>query len=294
MRIIFIGAVEFSCAALQRLIELRANIVGVCSLTESKFNSDHRDLTPIARNAGIPVYSVLNINDSACVEWIRSLNPDVIFCFGWSRLIGGELLNMPRLGIVGFHPASLPANRGRHPLIWALALGLPQIASTFFIMDHGADSGDIISQTDIPISSNDDASTLYVRMTDIALRQLEDLLPALSSGTFIRLKQDESLANTWRKRNASDGRIDWRMSSKSIHNLVRALTKPYVGAHFDLNGGIVKVWKTSLEVPSTEINIEPGKVLVADESEILVKTGDGAIKLINCEPRVMLIKGSYL
>jgi len=41
-------------------------------------------------------------------------------------------LGIAPLGVVGFHPAALPANRGRHPLIWALFLGLKKTASTFF------------------------------------------------------------------------------------------------------------------------------------------------------------------
>lgn len=37
------------------------------------------------------------------------------------------------MGVLGYHPAKLPQNRGRHPLIWALALGLKKSASTFFL-----------------------------------------------------------------------------------------------------------------------------------------------------------------
>ena len=34
------------------------------------------------------------------------------------------------------------------------------------------------------------------------------------------------------ERNIKDGEIDWRMSSESIDNLIKALTHPYIGAHF--------------------------------------------------------------
>ena len=60
------------------------------------------------------------------------MRPDIIFCFGWSRLIKEELLKIPKKGVVGYHPAMLPKNRGRHPLIWALALGIKTTGSTFF------------------------------------------------------------------------------------------------------------------------------------------------------------------
>ena len=40
MRIVFIGTVEFSKRALQKLIELNAQVVGVCTKEGSEFNSD--------------------------------------------------------------------------------------------------------------------------------------------------------------------------------------------------------------------------------------------------------------
>jgi len=65
-----------------------------------------------------------------------------------SSLLKKELLSLPPNGVLGYHPAKLPQNRGRHPLIWSLVLGLEESASTFYFMDEGADSGDILSQKD--------------------------------------------------------------------------------------------------------------------------------------------------
>ena len=143
---------------------------------------------------------------------------------------------MTPLGVVGFHPAALPANRGRHPIIWSLVLGLDKTASTFFFMDAGADSGDILSQREILISDQDDARTLYNKVTEMALSQIEEFLPALASGSAQRVTQSPLEASSWRKRRKTDGVIDWRMSAQSIHNLVRGLSKPYVGAHFLTDG----------------------------------------------------------
>jgi methionyl-tRNA formyltransferase len=293
MRILFIGAVAFSAQALRELIAMRANIVGVCTLKESKFNADHHDLTPIAEQAGIPVYYTPYLNSEENITWIRALKPDVIFCFGWSRLLHAPLLKLPPLGVIGFHPAALPANRGRHPLIWALVLGLKETASSFFFMDQGADSGDLLSQVSIPIAPNDDASSLYRRVTDIATHQLRIFVPRLAAGEVQRTPQNHRLSNTWRKRGVGDGRIDWRMAAESIHNLVRGLTRPYVGAHFDYVDQQIKVWKTELE-PNVRVNLEPGKVLAVDDSSVLIKAGFGAIRLLEYAPAIQLKPGDYL
>jgi len=73
------------------------------------------------------------------------------------------------MGVVGFHPAALPANRGRHPLVWVLVLGLREAASTFFWMGEGVDTGDLLSQAKVPIYESEDAANLYERVTEVAL-----------------------------------------------------------------------------------------------------------------------------
>jgi methionyl-tRNA formyltransferase len=293
MRIVFIGCVEFSRAALECLLGAGAEISGVCTLKKSDFNADFFDLGVICEAYGIPYIYPDDINSPDTLHWIRDKSPDVIFCFGWSRLLKQALLDIPPMGIVGFHPAALPANRGRHPLIWALVLGLEKTASTFFFMDAGADSGDILSQREILIDQDDDAHALYNKVTQCALEQIKDFIPLLSSGKIQRRKQDLLSGNTWRKRGVSDGEIDWRMSAKSIHNLVRGLTKPYVGASFSVAGQTVKVWKTAV-LCGTPQNIEPGKVLMPNGSKHVIKCGEDAICLLVTEPSVDLLVGSYL
>lgn len=293
MRIVFIGAVEFSLRALERLLALDAEVVGVCTLEESKFNADHADLSSISDAHAIPYFYAIDINSPESLNWIKSKSPDVIFCFGWSRLLKQDLLNLAPLGVVGFHPTALPSNRGRHPLIWALVLGLNKTASTFFFMDIGADSGDILSQREIQIADQDDARTLYDKVTKTALAQIEEFLPQLANGKFQRIKQNERHVNTWRKRGKADGLIDWRMSAQSIHNLVRGLAKPYVGAHFLMNGKEIKVWKTAIHKDSQN-NIEPGKVLQKSSTKPIVKCGDGAICLLETEPEFEPKVGCHL
>ena len=293
MRVLFIGGVNFSAYALQELISMQVNIVGVCTSSHSAVNSDHFDLSSMAHNAGIPVKLAPDINSSDVVAWVERLNPDTIFCFGWSQIIRKSLLEMSPMGIVGYHPAALPSNRGRHPLICALVLGLTETASTFFFMDEGADSGDILDQRPVSILPSDDAKSLYERITQVAISQIRDFVPRLTEKKYHRYPQNHQKANVWRKRGISDGMIDWRMTAESIHNLVRGLTHPYVGAHFVYHENIVKVWRTAV-VKNAPLNLEPGKILAINNDGVLVKAGMGAIRLCDFTPKIDLQVGDYL
>ena len=294
MRIVFIGSVEFSLHALRHLREIGASVVGVCTLEHSNLNSDHVNLYSYCSQYGIPCLYAEDINALSTLEWIAACKPDVIFCFGWSRLLKKPILELAPLGVIGFHPAALPRNRGRHPIIWALVLGLSETASSFFFMNEGADSGDILSQRAVRIDSCDDARSLYDKLVKTALQQISEFVPQLITRSNPRIPQDSTQSNNWRKRSKADGLIDWRMSAYSIHNLVRALTHPYVGAEFRGTSYNFKVWRSCV-VESKLINVEPGKVIGMDNAgKPIVKCGEEALCLLEIEPDVTFLIGEYL
>lgn len=295
MKVLFIGCVQSSERFLRILLKQDADIVGVITKKESRTNADFVDLSTICAENGIMSLYVDNINERGAYEFIQSLHPDIGFCLGWSQLLKKEVLDLFPKGVIGFHPAALPQNRGRHPIIWALALGLTETASSFFMLDEGADTGKVVSQVRIPILYEDNARTLYDRVMNVATRQLVDLWETLCKNTMSYVEWGGGEQNTWRKRNRNDGKIDWRMSSGNIYNLVRALSEPYVGAHFEYNGREYKVWEVKESEDFAYRNIEPGKIIdVDDECRFSVKTGEGIMEVIRYDERFKPEVGLYL
>ena len=294
MRILFIGLLDFSYHCLNEVLQQGGNVVGLVTRASSTFNSDYKDLVPLAKAHNIPVHLCKNVNDADTLDWIQAKAPDIIFCWGWSQIIKKELLALPPMGIIGVHPALLPANRGRHPLIWALVLGLKESGLTFFQMDEGADSGPILSQRPFPINAQDTSATLYAKIKHLATEQINTFLPQLQSNTHTLIPQDESLASYWRKRSPADGMIDWRMDARRITNLVRALTKPYPGAQFTHNGTLITVWSVSIDEGTSPENAEPGKVLAIRKGLPVIKCGKSAVVLEDYEPQIAVQAGDYL
>lgn len=293
MRVFFIGCVKSSYVFLEALIKAGADVVGVVTKEESKFNADFCDLSPLCKSNNIPVFYTANSKEDDMYNFVKECAPDLAFCLGWSYLIEERVIKLPKFGFVGYHPAELPNNRGRHPIVWALVLGLSETASTFFMIDNTADTGDIVSQKKVNILYEDDAESLMDKLLDIGAKQLKQLYEDFCTGAVKRINQDSSAGNSWRKRGKIDGQIDWRMSSRSIYNLVRALTKPYIGAHFLHGDSEIKVWKVEEIVTNNYENIEPGKILEVSKDYAIVKAGDNLIKLIQYDD-VQLIEGEYL
>lgn len=295
LKILFIGSVDFSLKTFSFLIKNNYNVVGVITKKTSTFNSDHVDLSIVAKNKNIPFIYRQKNNEKSIIDFIENCSPDVIYCFGWSHILSEKIVSSSKYGVIGFHPASLPKNRGRHPIVWALFLGLKYTASTFFFIDKNVDSGNIISQKKINISEKDDAQTLYSKIINTSFIQIKKITDNLikNSGIINSQIQDSKKTNHWRKRLKKDGLIDFRMSSSAILNLIKALTHPYVGAHVEYDNNEIKIWKAK-KVIFSEKNIEPGKVLNVLKNEIIVKTYDGAIKIVDHEFKTVPKIGDYL
>jgi methionyl-tRNA formyltransferase len=296
MRYAYIGTVKFSYEILKYLIEKGYKPVLVITQKNKGINADYTDLEPLCVSYNIEIIKEDNVNTVDVIAKLKSLDLDYIFCFGWSKLLKKDILEISKHGVIGYHPAALPKNRGRHPLIWALILGLEETASTFFFMDEGADSGDILSQKKIEIKYEDDAMSLYNKTIEIAKKQLEEFLPDLEKFSYKRIPQDHSKSNYWRKRTKEDGKIDFRMCSRAIFNLVRGLTRPYVGAHLIYNGNEIKIWKVKeLDCVGFE-NIEPGKVIDVNPSRnsVVIKAYDKCIEIIEHEFETLPKIGEYI
>ena len=293
MRILYIGSVIFSLKILEKLFSINANIVGVITKNKSNFNSDFCDLSEISKSKDLPVHISNNINSDETLDWIRTINPEIIFCFGWSNLLKKSILKISNNGVLGYHPSSLPFNKGRHPLIWAKILGLKKTGSTFFFMDEGADSGDIVSQKEIVIDFEDDANTLYNKIIEASKIQIEYICKLLDNNSLKRYPQKKT-GNHWRKRSAQDGLIDFRLDSESICNLVRGLTKPYVGAQVKLKDELIRIWSVNISNEIILFDYEPGKILEIIDKKIRVKTNNGSVWLIDHEFKEMPQVGSYL
>lgn len=302
MKIVLIGCVNFSHHCFQTLLHLSplVKLKGIITKQNSSFNSDFYDLSTDAQQANIPFVYAQDINSDEIFHFIKQCEPDFICCFGWSALIKDRLLSS--YPIIGYHPTNLPYNRGRHPVIWALALGLKETASTFFMMDRGADSGDILSQKKITITQYDTAKSLCTKLEKQAIQQIKHFMQQIAElqplsyierFNILAKPQDHTQANLWRKRTHKDGIIDFRMSSLAIYNLVRALSYPYIGADFIYQGTNIKVWECQI-VKVNLPNIEPGKVLKSSKDSILIKTYDQAILFTKFDYEVLPQQGEYV
>jgi methionyl-tRNA formyltransferase len=231
----------------------------------------------VARIHQIPCFTPDSPNLRAIVETVRGLAPGLILSMWYRRLLGTELLALPRVAALNLHGSLLPAYRGRAPLNWVLVNGEPQTGVTLHHMAATADAGDIVAQRTIDIEPDDTAIALYERMTKIGVELLVGTYPAVLAGTAPRVPQDDARATTMPRRRPEDGRIDWAWPAARIFNVIRAVAEPYPGAFVGDGPARLHLWAAAT-LDARCGDAEPGTVVAIVPSRgVAVATGAGVL-----------------
>jgi methionyl-tRNA formyltransferase len=192
----------------------------------------------------IPYLTPADPNTSEVEAQVAALGVDFLFSFYYRHMLKAPLLQSARRGAYNMHGSLLPKYRGRVPVNWAVLRGERETGATLHQMNVKPDNGPIVDQFAVPILPDDTAQDVFEKVTLAAELCLYRTLPKLIAGTAEHRLQDLSQGAYFGGRRAEDGRIDWRGNARQIHNLVRAVTRPYPGAFSDFPAGRLMVWRT--------------------------------------------------
>ena len=204
---------------------------------------------------------------------VKNANPDVIFSFYYRKIIDIKILDLAPLGAFNMHGSLLPKYRGRACVNWAVLNGEKEAGVTLHRMTKYADRGNIIAQEAVEIGENETSHEVFKKIIPAAGRVLSESLDDILSGNAEGTPQNESEATKFGRRRPEDGIIDWSKSAREIHNLVRAVAKPFPGAFFYHDGHKIMIWKTKIISDLEDVNAPA----------IMIKTNDGILEVIEWE-----------
>jgi methionyl-tRNA formyltransferase len=299
MRICFFGSSIFGYSCLETALNCPeievAGVVTTISQFRISYSPDHpvtnvlhKDFQSIKfSHPTLPVFTMKKgMQDSELIRFINEIKPDLILVIGWYHMVPIIIRSIPPKGVVGIHASLLPKYRGGAPLVWAVINGEEEAGLSLFYFDDGVDTGDIIGQRYVPIKLNDSIASLYRRIEKEGLSLLDEMLPKLANGTAPRMPQKAEDEKVWPQRGPDDGKIDWRSSSISVYNFIRAQTKPYPGAYTFRKNEKLRIWKAKL-YDFTDVKGYPGEVLGIANNHLakgfIVGVNDGDVPLLVTE-----------
>lgn len=278
-RVVFMGTPDFAVNPLKLLIE-KCNVVLVVTKPDAIVGRK-KVLTPspvkkVALENNIEVYTPESIKKD--YQKVIDAKPDIIITCAYGKIIPKELIDYPKYGCVNIHASLLPKYRGAAPIQWALINGEEYTGITLMYMDEFMDTGDIISQIEYKIDSEDDIGTLHDKLSVLGTNLLEDNLEYLFSDNVERIKQDDSKATYAKMIERDMEEIDFNDTCINIYNKIRAFS-PWPLSKTKLKGEEIKIVKCHYKKEKSIVNR-----LYIDKNSLGIGCVDGIIYLDIIKP----------
>lgn len=282
MRIVVIGPTLLTRRCLEAILEKADDeVAAVFALTNKHALKKARFAVfdDLAERYKFKLYKVDDINDNKNVEEIKKINPDLILELGWSQILSGKIIKIPKKGCVGVHAAMLPKNRGGASLNWALIKGEKDWGISLYYLDEKVDTGKVIAQKALKIDGRDTITTLHDKSDAATIKLLTENLPLIRNDKVKVIKQDDSQATYLSTRKPIEGFIIWDKTAKEIYNLIRALSGDFGGAFVFLNDKKLFIWQAEIG-QNLQAGLKAGQIIDISEQEgIFIQTGEGALLL---------------
>ena len=283
MNVVFIGSSIFGLKCFELLLDLSSvTVKGVISnqqafdisYSQGKVkNVLYADIPEIAKKNNVPSYVMQkSMKESGILRVLDDWKADLIIVVGWYHMIPKTITD--KILTLGMHASLLPDYSGGAPLVWAIIHGEKKTGITLFKLDDGVDNGPILGQSSTVISDSDTIRSLYERVERLGINLLQDLVPKLANNTAIFRTQDDSKRRVFPQRSPKDGKINWNLPARKVHDFIRAQTHPYPGAFSTYKKQLIHIWSAKVEGTIVQAGLLPGAVFSDDRGNVLVSCGD--------------------
>ncbi len=147
--------------------------IEVVSVTCGRGDESYQQDGPLqqaARSAGVPLLSLPAVRrEVGAADLAISFYNPVIF--------PPDFIEQVRWGVINLHPGPLPEYRGCCPVEQAMLDGAAEFGATLHFCDSNIDSGPIVDEERIRITTSDTARTLWSKVDDLAVLLLRRTLP---------------------------------------------------------------------------------------------------------------------
>ena len=274
-RIVFMGTPAFAANVLEGLVNDGYNIVGVVTQCDKKVGRKqiltYSEVKEVALKHNLTVLQPVKIRND--YEGILALDPELIITCAYGQIIPSALLDYPKCGCINTHGSLLPKYRGGAPIQRSIIEGEKETGVTIMYMDQKMDEGDILFQAKLPILDEDTSTSMFAKLSDLALSMLREHLDAIIEGDVTPIKQDQNLATYSPNLNKEDEHIDFKKDVKEVFNHIRGLLDN-PGAYAKINGKKIKFHavRYTLDTPS-----KPGVVYGMYQDGYLIGAINGSI-----------------
>ncbi|KRK28765.1 methionyl-tRNA formyltransferase FMT [Lactobacillus acidophilus DSM 20079 = JCM 1132 = NBRC 13951 = CIP 76.13] len=279
------GTPEFSVPVLEGLIEAGYEIRAVVTQPDKKVGRKQKIAKTPAKIAAekhdLPVLQPVKLSGSEEMNQLIDMHADLIVTAAYGQFLPTKFLKSVNIAAVNVHGSLLPKYRGGAPIQYSLINGDKETGITIMEMVKKMDAGDIYAQEAIKIEPEDNAGTLFSKLSILGRDLLLKTLPSIIDGSVKKTPQDPDKVVFSPNITKEQERLSIDMTAEQANNMIRALN-PDPGAYLMINGQRFKVWEA--EVASDSSSLEAGTV-VANKGRFAISFADNTVlNLLEVQP----------
>ena len=275
----FFGTPTFAEICLDKMIMKGCNIAAVVTAPDKgsgrgkKINSSA--IKKFALNANLPILQPVNLKDRLFIEKLKNFQADLFVVVAF-RMLPEVVWSLPPLKTFNLHASLLPNYRGAAPINWAIINGEKISGVSTFYIDDKIDSGGLLMQASIQLTSNETVDTLHDKLAKIGSELICQTIKGLAEGSLSGKQQQlTGLEKPAPKLNNENVSIDWDSSLKQIESHIRGLN-PHPGARTSLTyknkTEVMKVFKSKIEKMTHDFK---NHQLIVQDKKILISHPEG-------------------
>lgn len=230
---------------------------------------------------GIPVLRPKKVRSEETVKALRSLDADYFIVANFQQLLTKELLELPKIMPLNFHPSPLPKYAGLAPFYWMIRNGETQTAISVIKMDVGLDTGDIVMQRPVVLTGHENSIELRTRQEEQNVLMLIELIPMLVTGDFSHAPQRTESRTYFGRPKPEDYELNFNLEANIIERHIRAAYR-HPGASLMLpDGGRITI--LSSRVTKEKNNSTSNGCIKYTKDGVFVSAKDFWLELLTVE-----------
>jgi methionyl-tRNA formyltransferase len=207
---------------------LRDNRVNLQAVFTVKYDQpfpyyEERQLLDECSEKGINCHYDVKVSSDIGLKLLEKYSPDLIIVATFKQILKEEVIKLPKLGVVNFHPSLLPKYRGPSPTNAVLLNNERMTGVTVHYMTKDIDEGDILLQRSANIVDVENDGFLRKKLANIYGELVPDLVDLfIGSEAPKGTPQDHHLATPAPRPDATRGYLELACDVDKIRNMMRA------------------------------------------------------------------------
>ncbi len=294
MRLLMMGTGPFAVPAFASLLDSEHEVVALVARPvpppKGRVKLPLAPMRDLAAQRGVRILEPDDINAEDSCRALAALDFQLLVACDYGQILKAGTLAISPLGGINLHASLLPKYRGAAPINWAIFHGDTETGVSVIHMTARLDSGPCLVQRRTAIGPDEDAVELERRLSELGVAAVQEALGQIErwdGQSPLGTPQNPAAVTKAPRLKKTDGEVDWTRSAQQIANQVRAL-KPWPGTFSTWRrpqGEPLRLILDHVSVAAdTDRTGQPGDVVLAGKSRLLIATGGGLLSLDRVQP----------